>query len=184
MNQRTSANSEYQKAISYADQNADRRFESLALAHLAGLEEKSGDARAAATSYQRALAFDTGGSEQEGAKASASNAQGEAIQRTVLKIDPRSAAFDWFDLRPVPPSPWRSGRTYLCVFPRSGESARQRAGIRRAAAHQPSKPGAANRPQSERRVAQAPRPSRRRRHPKNLPSSLARATSLPPASLH
>jgi tetratricopeptide (TPR) repeat protein len=63
----------YLSGIALAERASDARLESLALAHLADLQEKKGDARSAAHSYQRSLALDaTAG-------------------------DPRSAAFDWFN---------------------------------------------------------------------------------------
>jgi tetratricopeptide (TPR) repeat protein len=64
---------EYQSAISMAERAGDARLESLALAHQADLQEKTGDKKGAALSYQRGLALD--------AKAA----------------DPRSEAFDWFN---------------------------------------------------------------------------------------
>jgi tetratricopeptide (TPR) repeat protein len=61
----------YNTAVRLAEKIGDKALESLALVHLADLQEKQGDAGAAAESYQRALALD-------GALS-----------------DPRSAASDW-----------------------------------------------------------------------------------------
>jgi tetratricopeptide (TPR) repeat protein len=63
----------YLSAIALAASAQDARLESLALAHLADLEEKKGAVTSAAHAYQRSLALD--------AKAG----------------DPRSEAFDWFN---------------------------------------------------------------------------------------
>jgi len=63
----------YLSGIALAERERDARLESLALAHLADLQEKKGNAQSAAHSYQRSLALDaTAG-------------------------DPRSEAFDWFN---------------------------------------------------------------------------------------
>src|SRR4029077_6438833 len=63
----------YLSGIALAEGQRDARLESLALAHLADLQEKKGNAQSAAHSYQRSLALDaTAG-------------------------DPRSEAFDWFN---------------------------------------------------------------------------------------
>ena len=48
----------YNAAIEFAAKVGDKTLESLALAHRAGLQEKQGNAAAAAQSYQRALALD------------------------------------------------------------------------------------------------------------------------------
>ena len=61
----------YNAAINFAEKGAERTLESLALVHLAGLQEKRGNAAAAAQAYQRALRLDTSLS------------------------DPRSAGSDW-----------------------------------------------------------------------------------------
>ncbi|HXQ26076.1 MAG TPA: tetratricopeptide repeat protein [Candidatus Acidoferrales bacterium] len=63
----------YRSAVALARDAGDAKLESLTLAHLAELQEKTGDAKSAADSYQQALALD--------AKAG----------------DPRSEAFDWFN---------------------------------------------------------------------------------------
>jgi tetratricopeptide (TPR) repeat protein len=63
----------YLSAIALAEQAHDIRLESLALAHLADLQEKKGDAQPALHSNQRGLALDTHAG------------------------DPRSEAFDWFN---------------------------------------------------------------------------------------
>jgi len=49
----------YHSAISMAQRVNDDTRESLALAHLADLQEKTGDVRSAADSYQRGLALDS-----------------------------------------------------------------------------------------------------------------------------
>jgi len=48
----------YQSAIQFAEKSGDKTLESLALVHLAELQEKQGDPGAAAKSYQRALTLD------------------------------------------------------------------------------------------------------------------------------
>lgn len=63
----------YSAAASFAEKAGEKTLESLALAHLADLQEKQGDAPGAAQSYQRALRLDGGLSDQ------------------------RSAASDWFN---------------------------------------------------------------------------------------
>jgi len=67
------AGSEYQSAADLANRTSDRSLESLALAHLGDLQEREGNARSAAHSYQRSLELDR-----------------EAN-------DPRSEAIDWFN---------------------------------------------------------------------------------------
>jgi len=66
------ARSQYQSAIDLATRAGDANLQSLALSHLGDLQEKSGDVKAAALSYQRGLQFD--------AKAN----------------DPRGEGIDWF----------------------------------------------------------------------------------------
>jgi tetratricopeptide (TPR) repeat protein len=63
----------YNAAASFADKAREKTLESLALVHLADLQEKQSDVRGAAQSYQRALQLDAALS------------------------DPRSAASDWFN---------------------------------------------------------------------------------------
>ena len=63
---------QYQAAIDLAARSGDARLQSLALAHLGDLQDKSGDAKSAAQSYQRGLQLD--------AKAN----------------DPNGEAIDWF----------------------------------------------------------------------------------------
>jgi Tfp pilus assembly protein PilF len=67
------ASSTYLAAISLAQRAANPTLESLALVHLADLQEKTGNTKSAADSYQRGLELD--------GKAS----------------DTRSASFDWFN---------------------------------------------------------------------------------------
>jgi len=69
----TDASKGYNAAAGFADKASDKALESLALVHLADLQEKLGDAGGAARSYQRALQLDASVS------------------------DPRSAASDWFN---------------------------------------------------------------------------------------
>ena len=57
-NQSSAALTEYASAIASAEKSKDSKLESLALAHRADLQEKSGDVAAAAQSYQRGLALD------------------------------------------------------------------------------------------------------------------------------
>ena len=63
----------YHSAISMAQRVNDDTRESLALAHLADLQEKTGDVRSAADSYQRGLALDS------------------------KSADPHAEALDWFN---------------------------------------------------------------------------------------
>ncbi len=63
----------YTAATAFADQAGEKALESLALVHLADMQEKQGDIRGAAQSYQRALQLDA------------------------QLSDPRSAASDWFN---------------------------------------------------------------------------------------
>ncbi len=63
----------YNAAANFAEKAGEKTMESLALIHLADLEEKQSDIRGAAQSYQRALQLDAALS------------------------DPRSAASDWFN---------------------------------------------------------------------------------------
>jgi tetratricopeptide (TPR) repeat protein len=64
---------DYLSAIALAEYAHESRLESLALAHLADLQEKKGDTQSAAHSYQRSLALDA------------------------TADDPHSEAFDWFN---------------------------------------------------------------------------------------
>jgi tetratricopeptide (TPR) repeat protein len=73
VNHTADASKGYNAAAGFADKAGDKALESLALVHLADLQEKLGDAGGAARSYQRALQLDAGVS------------------------DPRSAASDWFN---------------------------------------------------------------------------------------
>jgi Tfp pilus assembly protein PilF len=50
----------YQAGFSFAEKSGDKAIESLALVHLAALQEKQGDAGGAARSYQQALGLDEG----------------------------------------------------------------------------------------------------------------------------
>jgi tetratricopeptide (TPR) repeat protein len=73
LNQTNAALAEYASAISLTERAKDAKLESVALAHLADLQEKAGSAQAAAGSYQRGLVLDA-------------------------KIgDPHAEAFDWFN---------------------------------------------------------------------------------------
>jgi len=71
--ERPDVDARYQSAIALAEHANDAKLESLALAHLADLQDKRNSTAAAAQSYQRALSLD--------AKAA----------------DPRSEGFDWFN---------------------------------------------------------------------------------------
>jgi tetratricopeptide (TPR) repeat protein len=73
LNQTNAALAEYASAISLAEPASDAKLESLALAHLADLQEKASNPQAAAGSYQRGLALDA------------------------KMGDPRAEAFDWFN---------------------------------------------------------------------------------------
>jgi tetratricopeptide (TPR) repeat protein len=63
----------YMAAAGFAEKAGEKTLESLALVHLADLQEKEGDIRGAAQSYQRALQLDA------------------------TLSDPRSTASDWFN---------------------------------------------------------------------------------------
>jgi Tfp pilus assembly protein PilF len=63
----------YRSAVGFAQKAGEKTLQSLALAHLADLQEKQGDVAAAAQSYQQALRLDAGLS------------------------DPHSAVSDWFN---------------------------------------------------------------------------------------
>ena len=78
LNQAGPAEAEYQAAASLADYAGEAGLQSLALAHLADLQEKAGNPRGAAESYQRSLALD--------AKVGAVNSGGA-----------RNEASDWFN---------------------------------------------------------------------------------------
>jgi tetratricopeptide (TPR) repeat protein len=73
INRTGDASKGYNAAAGFAEKAGDKALESLALVHLADLQEKQGDTGAAARSYQRALRLDASVS------------------------DPRSAASDWFN---------------------------------------------------------------------------------------
>jgi tetratricopeptide (TPR) repeat protein len=73
INHGSDASKGYTAAAGFAEKAAQKALESLALVHLADLQEKQGDLGGAAQSYQRALRLDAGLS------------------------DPGSAASDWFD---------------------------------------------------------------------------------------
>ena len=66
-NRPTEAKQEYAAAMDFAVKAGDKTLESLALAHQAELQEKVGDAAAAAQAYQRALAVDATLSDVRGA---------------------------------------------------------------------------------------------------------------------
>jgi tetratricopeptide (TPR) repeat protein len=71
VNHAAEARQGYRAAVQFAEKSGDKTLESLALVHLAELQENQSDPAAAAQSYQRALALDASLS------------------------DPRSAASDW-----------------------------------------------------------------------------------------
>jgi tetratricopeptide (TPR) repeat protein len=58
INHSDSANAAYRSAIAIAQRTGNAKLESLAYAHLADLQEKSGDDKSAADSFQRGLALD------------------------------------------------------------------------------------------------------------------------------
>jgi tetratricopeptide (TPR) repeat protein len=58
INQSAAALTQYDLAIAQAQQTGDAKLESLALVHRADVQDKKGDAAAAAQSYQRGLALD------------------------------------------------------------------------------------------------------------------------------
>jgi tetratricopeptide (TPR) repeat protein len=73
VNRIASASKGYGAAAGFAEKAGEKTLESLALVHLADLQEKQSDIRGAAQSYQRALQLDAG------------------------LTDPRSTASDWFN---------------------------------------------------------------------------------------
>ena len=73
VNRADAAFAEYRSAIVMAERAGDTKLESLALAHLADLQERTGDVKSAADSYQRGLALDA------------------------KSADPHAEALDWFD---------------------------------------------------------------------------------------
>jgi tetratricopeptide (TPR) repeat protein len=64
LNETTAALADYKSAGTFAERAGDAKLESVALAHLADLQEKKGDAKAAAESYQRGLSLDAKGGDQ------------------------------------------------------------------------------------------------------------------------
>jgi hypothetical protein len=66
LNETSAALTDYSAAVALAEAGGDAKLESLALAHLADLQEKAGNAPAAAASYQRGLALDAKASDQQG----------------------------------------------------------------------------------------------------------------------
>jgi tetratricopeptide (TPR) repeat protein len=72
-NQAPTALARYDSVVALAEKGNDAKLESLALAHRADLQDKTGDIPAAAQSFQRGLALDS------------------------KTGDPRSEAFDWFN---------------------------------------------------------------------------------------
>jgi tetratricopeptide (TPR) repeat protein len=73
VNHATDASRGYSAAAGFAEKAREKTLESLALVHLADLQEKQSDIRGAAQSYQRALQLDAG------------------------LTDPRSTGSDWFN---------------------------------------------------------------------------------------
>jgi tetratricopeptide (TPR) repeat protein len=73
VNRTDAAFAEYRSALVMAERAGDTKRESLALAHLADLQEKTGDVKSAADSYQRGLALDA------------------------KSADPHAEALDWFN---------------------------------------------------------------------------------------
>ncbi len=73
INHASDASRGYSAAAGFADKAGEKALESLALVHLADLQERQNDIRGAAQSYQHALQLDTALS------------------------DPRSTASDWFN---------------------------------------------------------------------------------------
>jgi tetratricopeptide (TPR) repeat protein len=65
LNQNPAARTQYEFAITQAQQTANPKIESLAVVHLADLQEKLQDLPGAAQSYQRALALDAKGNDRE-----------------------------------------------------------------------------------------------------------------------
>jgi tetratricopeptide (TPR) repeat protein len=166
INQQSSALSEYQKAIAFAHATDNPRVESLALAHLAGLQEKT-DVHAAAQSFQRALALDTQSASQSG----------------VQKVDPRSEAFDWFDYGQLLAHHGAPDElSYACFL---------RAENLLSSVQQPAAPPLAAKPNPELQAVQAARSqlasklgARASAVAQDLPSYLTRAVSLPTSSLN
>ena len=67
VNHTTDAAKGYSAAAGFAQKAGEKTMESLALVHLADLQEKQNDIRGAAQSYQRALQLDAGLSDSRGA---------------------------------------------------------------------------------------------------------------------
>jgi tetratricopeptide (TPR) repeat protein len=65
-NQPSPASEAYGGALKLAEQAGDRSLQSLVLAHLAELQEKTGQVEAAARSYQRGLALDRASADRQG----------------------------------------------------------------------------------------------------------------------
>jgi len=65
LNQNSAARTQFEFALTLAEQTANPKLESLALVRLADLQEKLQDSSGAAQSYQRALALDAKGSDPE-----------------------------------------------------------------------------------------------------------------------
>ena len=68
LNQAPGAIADYKSGAAFAERAGDQKLESVALTHLADLQEKTGDAKGAAESYQRSLLLDakSGDAQTEG----------------------------------------------------------------------------------------------------------------------
>jgi tetratricopeptide (TPR) repeat protein len=82
----------YQSAILLAQQSGELRLESVALAHMADWQEKSGDAKSAAASYQHGLALDAKSNDSHGAALDWFN-YGQFLRRRGLPAEISYACF-------------------------------------------------------------------------------------------
>ncbi len=82
----------YQSAILLALQSGETRLESVALAHMADWQERSGDAKSAAASYQRGLALDAQSNDSHGAALDWFN-YGQFLRRRGLPAEISYACF-------------------------------------------------------------------------------------------
>ncbi|MGH9683319.1 MAG: tetratricopeptide repeat protein [Candidatus Acidiferrales bacterium] len=67
INRNDAALSAYHMGITLSQRTNDVKLESIALSHLADLQDRTGDARSAATSYQQGLALDAKANDSQGA---------------------------------------------------------------------------------------------------------------------
>jgi tetratricopeptide (TPR) repeat protein len=92
LSRRDAAVTSYESAIALAQRAGDARLQSLALAHLAELQETGGDVKAAASAYQRALALDANAGDARGAASDWFN-YGQFLRRQKLPDELAYACF-------------------------------------------------------------------------------------------